>query len=242
MSEKVNSGLEKIFFQYILDNPDQYLKVEPHFFKNDDIQFIYTVVRDEYIVSKKSPSLQQILAMVKLNDPDKKIADNLIKIILKKDNDNYDLTWITPRFKAWKLSKSVQNHVLKSIEYIRGIEEINYDNVVDVSNKIKNMFLESQYIDSDDSDLGDDFDDIESHQITDDTKKMPSGWSCIDKILNGGWDQASLNILIAETGGGKCQHPDSELFIRNKITGLEDKISSIEFFNRIKNNNYDEKL
>jgi hypothetical protein len=204
MAEKVTVGLEKVFFHHILNNPDQFLKVEVDFFKNEDIQFVYNVVKNEYVVSKSKvvPSPQQILAMVKLSDTDKKIADNLIKMLLKGDNDGYSDEWISNKFKAWKLSNLTRNNVFKSIDYVRGLEDINYENVVDVVSKLKNMFNDASLIENDDEDLGDDFDDPDSHKVTDTSRKISTGWSCIDKILSGGWDQASLNVLIGETGVG----------------------------------------
>jgi len=204
--EKMNTGMEKIFFQYILDHPDQFLKVEPYFFKNEDIQFIYNVVKNEYVVSKNKsvPTPTQILALVKLNDTEKKISDNLVKMLLKGDNTSYgDEEWIVQRFKAWKISNTTKNNVLKSVELIRGLEEINYENVTDVAAKIKQMYNETSLIDNDDEDLGDDFDDPESHKVRETTRKMSTGWGCIDKILSGGWDQASMNVLMGETNIGK---------------------------------------
>ncbi len=206
MGEKMNVWMEKIFFHYILNNPEQFLKVEPYFFKNEDIQFVYNIVKNEYIISKSKtvPTPAQILALVRLNDTENKIPDNLVKMLLKLDNaDLGDEEWIIQRFKAWKLSNITKNNILRSVELIRGLEEINYDNVVDVVSKIKQMFNESAIIDNDDEDLGDDFDDPEAHKIKENTKKIPTGWACIDKILSGGWDQASLNVFMGETNVGK---------------------------------------
>jgi len=203
MSEKVNSRLEKVFFKHILDNPEQFYKVEISFFKNDDIQFIYSVIKDEYIVSKEVPSNQQILTMVKMHDTENKISDNLIRMLLKGDNSSYGDEWIDSRFKAWKISNLTRNNVMKSIDYIRGLDEIDYDKVYDVAQKIRQMFNESKLIADDDEDLGDDFDDPEAHKVTETTKKMSTGWKSIDRILSGGWDQASLNILMGETSVGK---------------------------------------
>lgn len=206
MSEKMSTGMEKLFFLHILEAPEQFAKVEPFFFKNEDIQFIYQVVREEYLLSTKKivPSPQQILAMVRLNDIDKKIPDNLIKVILKGDNNEYNAEdWLIPRFKAWKISNMVRNNVMKSIEFVRSIDEINYDNVIEIAAKIKNIHTEVSLLDNDDSDLGEDFDDVESHQLTVDNKKMATGWSCIDTVMNGGWDQASMNVLMGETNVGK---------------------------------------
>ena len=203
MAEKINSGLEKVFFKFILENPEQFYKVDTDFFANDDIQFIYHVVREEFITSKKVASPQQILAMVKLNDVDNKISDNLIKMVLKGTNDKYEDDWISPRFRAWKLSHTTKNNVMKSVDYIRGLDMIDLDNVSEVSAKIIQMFNESKMIADDDEDLGDDFDDADTHRVTEETKKMPTGWKTMDKILGGGWDQASLNFLMGETSVGK---------------------------------------
>jgi hypothetical protein len=239
MSEKMNVGMEKVFFHHILDNAEQFFKVEPYFFKNEDIQYIYSIVRNEYIVSKKKvvATPQQILAMVKLNDIEKKIADNLVKMLLKGDNTAYEEEWISEKFKAWKISNLTKNNVLKSIELIRGLEEINYDNVVDIASKIQQIHNEVSLIADDDEDLGNDFDDPESHKVTDTTRKMSTGWACMDKILNGGWDQASMNVLMGETNVGKCQHFDTRILIRNKITGIEEEITIGKFFSEIKQTN-----
>jgi len=235
MAEKINSGLEKVFFKHVLENPEQFYKVEPYFFKNDDIQFIYNVVREEYILSKKVSTSQQILAMVKLNDVEKKIEANLVKMLLKGDNDSYDDEWISTRFKAWKLSNTTKNNVMKSIDYIRGLDEIDFDSVSEVSAKIIQMFNESKMIADDDEDLGDDFDDPNTHRVTESTKKMSSGWKSLDRIMSGGWDQASLNVLMGETSVGKCSSPDTIIKIRNKHTGIIEEVNFQDFFNDIKN-------
>lgn len=238
MAEKLNSGLEKIFFHWIMEHSEQFTKVEPYFFENDDIRFIYNVIREDFIISKnkKVPEAQQILAMVKINDSENKIADNLIKQLLKGGNTAYEDEWISPRFKAWKLSKTTQNNVLKSIEFVRGLDVIDYENVKDVASKIINIYEESKLIDDDDDDLGEDFDVPENHQITISDKKISSGWSTVDKIMTGGWDQASLNILMGETNVGKCLIY-SELEIKNKKTNEIEKIKIEDFFEKIKNIN-----
>jgi 5-bromo-4-chloroindolyl phosphate hydrolysis protein len=40
MADVNNTNMEKHYFIYILDNPDQFSKGEPFFFKNSDLQFI----------------------------------------------------------------------------------------------------------------------------------------------------------------------------------------------------------
>lgn len=205
MAEVMNTNMEKHYFIHILDNPDQFSKVEPVFFKNSDIQFIYTVIREEYIKSESHivPSPQQIYSMVKLADQDNKINDKVIKLLLQSDNSDISEEWLLPRFKGWKIQNQLKGDLLKGIDMARGIEEVNYDNVVEIAQRLKGMFGNVLLVDDDDQDLGDDFDDPESHKQEISKVCIPTGWSSIDSILGGGWSKQTLNVIMGETNVGK---------------------------------------
>ena len=166
MADVTNTNQEKHYFVHILENPDQFTKVEPYFFKNSDIMFIYSVIRDEYIRSESHtvPSINQIYSMVKLADQENKISDKVIKLLLQSDNSDISSEWLLPRFKGWKIKNQLQGDMLKGIDFVRSLEEIDYDNVVDIAQKIKGMFNNVLLVDDDDNDLGDDFDNPESHK------------------------------------------------------------------------------
>ena len=201
----MNTNMEKHYFTHILDNPDQFSKVEPFFFKHTDIQFIFTVIREEYLKSESHivPSVHQIYAMIKLADQDNKINDKVIKMLLQSDNSDIDSEWLVPRFKSWKIQNQLKGDMLKGIDMVRGIEEINYENVIEVAQKLKGMFGNVLLVDDDDNDLGSDFDDPESHKQLVSKNCIPTGWSCIDSILSGGWSKSTLNVIMGETNVGK---------------------------------------
>jgi len=205
MADTMNTNMEKHYFIWIMDNPEQFSKVEPYFFKNQDIQFIYTVIREEYLKSESRiiPSPQQIYAMVKLADEDNKINAKVIQLLLKSDNTDISDEWLSPRFKAWKIQNQIKGDVLKSIDMVRGIEDVNYDNIQEVASKLKNLFNNVMLVDDDDEDLGDDFDDPETHKQRLLKNTIPSGWSSIDSILGGGWSKSTFNVLMGETNVGK---------------------------------------
>lgn len=205
MSEVINTAQEKIFFHEILKNPEQFSKVEPHFFRNSEIQFIFKVIKDEYVNSKNKliPSNPQILAMIRLNDPEGKIPDNVVKLLLKTSEDDYDIHWIEPRFKAWKISNACKTNLSKAVEQIRGMSDLDLENSSEIASKIKNMFNNLDFIADDDTDLGSDFDDPNSHKFTSNENKMKTGWSTMDLVLDGGWDHATLAILLGSTNVGK---------------------------------------
>jgi replicative DNA helicase len=77
--------------------------------------------------------------------------------------------------------------------------------------------------------LGSDFDEPESH-IQDSSKfKVKCGFETIDHMLGGGWDVQTLNVIMAETNGGKCTFFDTVITIRNKENNeiVKDKIEKI---------------
>ena len=240
MSEQMNTDMEKKYFSYILDNPDQFSKIDPSYFKNDEISFVYKIVHDEYLVSthKIVPSRKQIVSMTRLHDPDQKIVNNnSLKLILDPNVlNNIEIdNWLVPRFKGWKLSSSARDKVSESIEIIRNIKDIgDYDNVKKVTSQLKSLFDNLTLVDDDDKDIGDDFDDPDSHKPDVNKNKIPSGWLSVDQLLGGGWDHASLSVILGETSIGKCSHYDSKIKIRNKITGEDLYISIGDFFNKIK--------
>jgi len=237
MAEAMNTNMEKHFFVYILDTPDQFSKVEPYFFKNSDIMFVYTVIREEYLRSESHivPSTQQIYSMVKLVDQEGKINDKVINMLLQSDNSDISNEWLIPRYKGWKIQNQLKSDLLKGIDMARGIEEINYENVVEVAQKLKGMFNNVLLVDDDDQDLGDDFDDPESHKQLISKNCISSGWPCIDTILGGGWSKSTLNVIMGETNVGKCTHYKTLIKIRNKKTGKIQEIYIGDYFYLVKN-------
>ena len=205
MAEVMNTNMEKHYFIYILDNSDQFSKVEPFFFKNSDIQFVYTVIREEYLRSESHivPSPQQIYSMVKLADQGKTVNDKVVKLLLQSNNSDISEEWLLPRFKGWKIQNQLKGDMLRSIDMIRNIEDVGYDNVVEIAQKLKGVFNNVLLVDDDDQDLGSDFDDPESHKQQTSKNFIPTGWPCIDTILGGGWSKSTLNVIMGETNVGK---------------------------------------
>jgi hypothetical protein len=237
MAEKTNVTQEKIYFKYILDNPEQFIKVDPHFFKNEDIKFVYDVIRENYLVSKHKvvPSPNQTLAMVKLNSDVRTIEKNKLGMLMKHNNDNYTQEWLEEKFKSWKLSNKVKDNVMKSIDVLRNIDESDYDKVKEAAGKVKNMIHEVDLIDDDDTDLGADFDDPSTHRQDETVQKISTGWKCLDNMLNGGWDYQSLVVLIGETNVGKCHSSLSSLSLRRLSSKTQQNMAVGKFFEMVEN-------
>ena len=234
MAEKITGDVEKNFFHYILKNNRYFDIIIPEHFQNEIIQIVYSVIRTEFLVAEEKyiPSPNQINDMVKLNGMGEKVTPDILKRLLNDTGDT-NKEWLEKRFKAWYISNVIDERLFKMTEEYREYDKLDLDKTSNFLSTIQNIFTDITPEDTDESDLVADFDDITTHQISATNKKMSTGWDCMDKIMNGGWDQSSFNVLIGETNIGKCCTGDTIITIKNIISGKEEEISMIDFYNRI---------
>ena len=200
--------LEKVFFNYILANKKYFEIVKPFFFRNSEIQFVYGVVRNYMLVASDSkiPSPRQILDMVNLEDKEGVITKDILKSILQVDLKEYDeKNFIEPKFNAWVLSNRLKTGTLDIIDETRNLDSISeFEKAIEAANRIKAIVDEMSSTNFvQDDDLGSDFDEPENH-VQDSSKfKVKCGFDTIDHMLGGGWDISTLNVIMAQTNGGK---------------------------------------
>lgn len=201
-------SLEKIFFAFILKNKRYFDIVEPFYFKNMELQFVFNIIRKYILVKKEAevPSPKQILEMVQLEDKDGIITKEILKAMLTINMDEYDETnFIIPKFNAWILANRLKSGTVDIIDETRNLEtKSDFDSVLDSANKIRTIVEQMSNVNfADDDDLGSDFDDPEMHVQDSSRFKIRSGFDTIDHMLGGGWDISTLNVIMAETNNGK---------------------------------------
>jgi len=202
-------GIEKIFFGYILQNKKYFYIIEPYFFKNNEIQFVFDIIR-KYMLQDgdiEMPSPKQILEMVNLEDREGLITKEILKAMLTVTLEEYDEdNFILPRFNAWILSNRLKAGTVDIVEETRNLDTINdFESTLVTVQKIKDIVenMSSLNFVNDDEDMGSDFDDVEAH-VQDSSKfKIKSGFPTLDHMLGGGWDIGTLNMLMGETNSGK---------------------------------------
>lgn len=200
--------LEKIYFNYILNNKSYFDIVKPFFFKNNEIQFIYNIIRDYVIDGNKDvPSIRQIFDMVSIQDKSGFITKDIFKTIFKTNLKEYNENdFIIPKMNGWILSNKIKSGSVDIVEETRNLDSIHeFDEVVKQANKIKEIAddMSSISFTSGDDDLGSDFDIPENHVQDNHLLKVSCGYSTIDHMLGGGWDTGTLNCLMASTNNGK---------------------------------------
>jgi replicative DNA helicase len=200
--------LEKVFFNYILNNKKFFDVVKTFFFRNTEIQFVYGVIRNYMLNSTSSqvPSPRQILDMVSLEDKEGVITKEILKSILQVNLKEYDeKNFIEPKFNAWVLSNRLKAGTIDIIDETRNLDAISdFDKAVDAANRIKGIVDEMSSTNFvQDDDMGSDFDDAEDHVQDSSKYKVKCGFETIDHMLSGGWDISTLNVIMAQTNGGK---------------------------------------
>lgn len=202
-------SLEKIFFAYIIQNKKYYQIVENHFFKNTEIQFVYKVLREYHLKNLEAviPHPKQILEMVQLEDLDGIISKEILKSMLTVNLNDYDEeNFIIPRINAWILSNNLKTGMVDIIDEARNLDAVNdLESVINLTGKIKEIIEKSSRTDfiNEDSELGLDFDDPDSHLQDSEKYKVKTGYETLDHMLGGGWDVQTLNILMGMSNSGK---------------------------------------
>ncbi len=205
-------SLEKLFFAYILENKKYFEIVKPFFFKNSEVRFVYDVIR-KYIIGNSEalvPTPKQILEMVSLEDKEKIITKDILKAILKADpefsDENWQTNFLIPKFNGWILANRLKTGTSDIIEHTRDLDSIaDIEDALKSASKIKEIIDEASKTSfmTDDDDFGSDFDIAELHSQDSSTLKVRTGYTTLDHILGGGWDVSTLNMIMAETNGGK---------------------------------------
>jgi hypothetical protein len=217
--------LEKVFFNYVLNNKKFFDVVKTFFFRNSEIQFVYGVLREYMLVNTSSqpPSPRQILDMVSLEDREGVITKEILKSILQVDLKEYDeKNFIEPKFNAWVLSNRLKAGTIDIIDETRNLDAISdFDKAVEAANRIKSIVDEMSSTNFvQDDDMGSDFDDAEDHVQDSSKYKVKCGFETIDHMLSGGWDISTLNVIMAQTNGGKCSIYSTKLNIKDRVSDV----------------------
>ena len=229
-------SLEKIFFIYIFNNKRFFDIVPSNFFKNNEIKFVYNIIRDYMLSNREAdiPSPKQIFEMISLEDREGIITKEILKSILTTLLSEYDeKNFIIPRFNAWILANKLKNGTIDIIEETRTLDtSSDLDSTIIIANRMKeivNDITNTNFVQDDD--LGSDFDNEEDHSQDKSSLKVDCGIPTLNHMLGGGWDVGTLNLIMASTSNGKCTTGDTLIKVKNKLSGDILEINFEEFYN-----------
>lgn len=176
---------------------DQMLDVlNPMFFDVDYLQQIAKKFFDHKRKFKTFPSSEVLELMV---TKDQKIEPTLsiqVKDYLKRTVSqplNGDKGYIEETSLDFCKKQTMKDALIKAIDKM---EELKFDDIAPI---IKDALVAGAP-----RDLGHDYTaGFAQRAIRSDSKRIPSGWAPLDRVLNGGWERGTITTFIAPTGAGK---------------------------------------
>ena len=192
---------EKLFYNWIIQNPNYFESVSKEFFNDKNIQILYNIALKFYQRFSKSPSKEQMKTLI---DNSKKAAQeginyDIVNQIYNIDLNQYNKDWLKRTFNPWVQWRNFEN-TLFDIQYYIENTKISPDNAEAIIEEVKTMFNNRTSMRLE-SDLGLDFFNPESH-VLEESAKIQSPWKYINS-MNGGYDAASLVTYIGMPNVGK---------------------------------------
>jgi replicative DNA helicase len=168
--------------------------IHPKFFEAESNKWIAEEIVSYYDEFKKSPTLDVFKSEVsKLEDRgfQKSVVEQL-KSVFTKVGDS-DLDYVKKEFSSFCINQNLKQAIVSSVDLLKAG---NYDRIKDLVDKAMKVGV--------DSDMGHDYLlDFEERTNEVDRSTVPTGWDCINELMDGGLGPGELGVAVAPSGVGK---------------------------------------
>src|SRR6056300_734956 len=168
--------------------------IHPKFFEAESNKWIAEEIISYYDEFKKSPTLDVFKVEVsKLDDKgfQKSVVEQL-KSVFTQVGDS-DLEYVKKEFSNFCINQNLKNAIVQSVDLLKAG---NYDRIKDLVDKAMKVGV--------DSDLGHDYLlDFEERTEEVNRNTVPTGWDCINELMDGGLGPGELGVAVAPSGVGK---------------------------------------
>jgi len=168
--------------------------IHPKFFEAESNKWIAEEIINYYNDYKKSPTLDVFKVEVsKLEDKgfQKSVVEQL-KSVFTQIGDS-DLDYVKNEFSAFCINQNLKQAIVESVDLLKAG---NYDRIKDLVDKAMKVGV--------DSDLGHDYlldFELRTEEINRNT--VPTGWDCLNELMDGGLGPGELGVAVAPSGVGK---------------------------------------
>lgn len=197
---KFNADFEKVFFRYILDNPEFLKYVKSNFYKNGDFNVLQNLVSRFYEKYKQTPSKENLILLNSRLPEEKQIDEGIIDIIYSVDVKNYDEEWLEKTLQSWIKWQQFDNSFIDAIELIK-TTNVNPENANDIISRVKQLINDRNNINFDEN-LGISFFDTSAHTFSIEDK-ITTPYRFLNNVLEGGYTKGNLMVYIAQANAGK---------------------------------------
>lgn len=233
----ISAYQEAIFFHYILENQIFLNSTKPEFFSNQTLRDLFTLAKDHSLRYKEAPSREQLGELVRIKGLGEKYSNDIVEALYnsKAQMKQYDAEWLEENVGPWIQVRNLDNVMRKSIAFMK-TNKVTAENASEVIEKVRHMMTTETAIDFS-FNLGVDFFDPTSH-LQERLARTITGYPYIDKCLNGGWWKGSFIVFLSGPKTGKCCSYDTCVNVRNKKTGIIQKIKIGDLHSLVKTSYY----
>lgn len=189
---------EKLVFAFMLSRPKYFTYIDSDSFNNQDVQYLVNCAKEFYMEFKEAPSSIQMKSIVRGGK--REMSNETIDAIYDVDLNMFEVEYLTKLTEGFIRYRKF-NHNLFNAATLMKTSDISLSNVDTIVEKCTNMIAETNLVRFD-SDLGDDFFDVDSHRNIVENK-ISSTWEYFNKVSHGGLDPKTLTCYIGGTNVGK---------------------------------------
>ena len=195
-----NQHLENIWFRAVIENAAYIESTQSNFFKNQDFQEAFKVVKSFCAKYNQIPTKNQVRESAKLLKLEERLTDSILESMWSVNLKDYDTDWLQSNTESWIEWKTLEKSAVDSINYIKSTE-VTPDNIKDVINTYKSIVVDRNKIDFS-FDMGLNFKEPESHKQYS-NMTFSSGYEYIDFCLGGGFSAKALYVFLGQPKVGK---------------------------------------
>lgn len=228
------SEFEKLILKYNLNSSEYHEKIEPDFFENRQIRFVFEYTKKFYRKYSKLPNKSQLFLLLKVDKTP--VTQSDLDAIWETDISEYDPEWLKESTQSWILWKGLTNSLIDAVEYTKTVKATpeNIRNIIDSVKSIINTKNQTVF----DSGLGLDFWDFDSHKPGK-HEKITTTHNWIDQFV-GGYRPGTLNVYAGLANVGKSIFLANDA-IRYVIAGknvsvISAEMSEYDYLQRIASN------
>lgn len=202
-----NSILQNVYYHFSLSDPMIAMKIDPEFFSSKVLQNAFKLAKDYVTKYHVAPSLQQMKELVFINNMQEQIPDDLLDILYAQAStmNNYTQEWLFDQVTNWAILENMKKAIVSAAAYMKlNQDSAENGNAKETVERIKNIFNQSSILEfEEEQTIGSDFWMAETHKKVATKPKYPCGFPYIDLVLNGGFESATLNVIVGAPKAGK---------------------------------------
>lgn len=168
--------------------------IHPKFFESEANKWIVEEIMEYYDEFKRTPSLDVFKVEIsKMEDSgmQKRIVEQL-KLAFTQLGDN-DLDYVKKEFSNFCINQNLKEAIVQSVDLLKAGS---YDRIKDLVDKAMKVGV--------DTDLGLEYVlDFEERSQDLNRTTVPTDWSCINELMDGGLGPGELGVIVAPSGVGK---------------------------------------